>query len=80
MNYIRKMLIILSKLSIKLKHKNPNFTKIASNFELHYFFFILLLGKLKKIFCSISFEGYNYKLTHVYVLKLQRKIKRNTDE
>jgi hypothetical protein len=27
MNNIRKMLIILSKLSIKLKHKNPNFTK-----------------------------------------------------
>jgi hypothetical protein len=27
------MLIILSKLSITLKHKNPNFTKIVSNFE-----------------------------------------------
>jgi hypothetical protein len=32
------MLIILSKLSITLKHKNPNFTKIVSNFEVQYFF------------------------------------------
>ena len=55
MNYIRKMLIILSKLSIQLKHKNPNFIQIVSNFNIKFSIFLFYYLKNEKLFSSRFF-------------------------
>ena len=55
MNYIKKMLIILSKLSLKLKHKNPIFLKIVSNFNIKFTIFLFYYLENEKLFCSRFF-------------------------